>query len=121
MPQIAIIVEYEIHEGQESGFAALIKEHARRTLFEEDGCLRFEVLKPLDEAGNAVANRMMVSELYADHTALTVHMNSPRLATLRASVGPMLVSRRLITSNVLDDRGDDEGLTPDQLNSSNDG
>ena len=63
MPQISIIVDYETHEGREQEFAALIKDHARRTLFEEDGCLRFEVLKPVDADGAPIPNRMMVSEL----------------------------------------------------------
>ena len=63
---MSIIVEYETHDGREEEFAGLIKDHARRTLFEEDGCLRFEVLKPVDENGDPIPNRLMVSELYAD-------------------------------------------------------
>ena len=75
MPQISIIVEYETHEGREEEFAALIKDHARRTLFEEEGCLRFEVLKPIDAEGAPIPNRMMVNELYADRTAVDLARN----------------------------------------------
>jgi quinol monooxygenase YgiN len=121
VPQISIVVEYEIQEGREQDFTALIKDHARRTLFEEEGCLRFEVLKPVDDDGEPLANRMMVNELYADQTAAAVHFSSPRLSALRASTSAMLVSRRLMKSHVLDDRADENGLAPEELNASNDG
>lgn len=120
MPQMSIIVEYEIQDGREDEFAALIKDHARRTLFEEDGCLRFEVLKPVDEDGAPVPNRLMVSELYADQTAVDMHKNNPRLATVRAAFGPLLKSRKLTVAEVVDEP-DDEGMTPAELNASNDG
>lgn len=120
MPQISIIVEYETHEGREAEFAALIKDHARRTLFEEDGCLRFEVLKPVDAKGAPIPNRMMVSELYADQTAVDQHGNNPRLATVRAAFGPLLKSRKVTLAQVVD-RAEDEGMAPDELNASNDG
>jgi autoinducer 2-degrading protein len=81
VPRISIIVEYETQEGREQEFASLIKDHARRTLFEEEGCLRFEVLKPVDAGGRPIPDRMMVSELYADQTAVDAHGQNPRLAS----------------------------------------
>lgn len=120
MPEISIIVEYETHEGREEEFAALIKDHARRTLFEEEGCLRFEVLKPVDADGAPLPNRMMVSELYADHTAVDLHKGNPRLAIVRTALQPLLKSRRLILAEVVDEP-EEKGLTPDELNASNDG
>ena len=118
---MSIIVEYETEDGRENEFASLIKDHARRTLFEEPGCLRFEVLKPVDSDGRPIPNRLMVSELYADQTAVDMHGDNPRLATVRSALGPLVKSRRLILSEVLSDQVDTEGLTPDQLNASNDG
>lgn len=120
MSQISIIVEYETHEGREEEFTSLIRDHARRTLFEEEGCLRFEVLKPLDADGRPIPNRMMASELYQDHTAVDLHGSNPRLAIVRAALGPLLKSRKLTMAEVLDEP-DEEGLTPAELNASNDG
>lgn len=120
MPQISIFVEYEIHDGREDEFSALIKDHARRTLFEEDGCLRFEVLMPVEADGAPIPNRMMVSELYADQTAVDLHGSNPRLAIVRAALGPLLKSRKVTRAEVIDE-AEDEGLTPDELNASNDG
>lgn len=121
MPQISIIVEYETHDGREEEFASLIKDHARRTLFEEEGCLRFDVLKPVDADGAPIPNRMMVSELYADQTAADAHGNNPRLTALRAALGPLLRSRRLIMAQVAGEAAEEEGMTPEELNASNDG
>jgi autoinducer 2-degrading protein len=118
--QISIIVEYEAHEGREEEFTSLIRDHARRTLFEEEGCLRFEVLKPIDAEGSPIPNRMMVSELYADQTAVDLHGSNPRLAIVRAAFMPLLQSRKVTLAEVLDDP-DEEGLTPAELNASNDG
>jgi len=120
VPQISIVVEYELHPGREDDFTALLRDHARRSLFEEDGCLRFDVLKPVDENGAPITNRMMVSEVYADQTAVDAHMANPRLAALRATTAPMLKSRRLMMSHILDDRGEETGLAPEELNASND-
>lgn len=117
---MSIIVEYELEHGRAGEFASLIRDHARRTLFEEEGCLRFEVLQPVDDSGAPVPGRLMVSELYADQTAVDQHKNNPRLAALRAAVGPMLKSRKVTLSTILDEP-DDAGLTPAELNASNDG
>lgn len=120
MPQISIIVEYELHPGREEEFAAMMKDHARRTLVEEDGCLRFDVLKPVDENGAPIADRLMVSEIYVDRPSVDLHMANPRLAALRATTAPMLKSRRLIMSTMLVDRIEEIGLAPEDLNASND-
>lgn len=120
MPQISIIVEYELVPGSDEHFAALLKDHARRTLLEEDGCLRFDVLKPVDEDGAAIANRMLVSEIYIDRPAVDLHMANPRLAALRATTAPMLKSRRLVMSTIVVDRVEETGLSPEDLNASND-
>ena len=46
---------------------------------EEPGCLRFEVLKPVDPDGAPIPNRLMVSELYADEAAVAAHERNPRM------------------------------------------
>lgn len=120
MPQISIIVEYELHPGRDWDFATALKDHARRSLMEEDGCLRFDVLKPLNEDGTPIANRMMVSEIYVDRQAVDAHMANPRLAALRAMTAPMLKSRRVIMSAIQVDRIEETGLAPEDLNASND-
>jgi quinol monooxygenase YgiN len=73
LPEVTIIVEYETRDGREAEFTALIRDHAGWTLHEEPGCLRFEVLKPVEPDGTPIPNRLMISELYADEAALAAH------------------------------------------------
>ncbi len=118
MPEMTIIVEFETHEGREEQLTALIRNHALLTLEEEPGCLRFEVIKPVEPDGTPIPNRVMVNELYADQAAVAAHDRNPRLPELRAATGPLLKSRRLILARAID--AGQESLTPDQLNASND-
>lgn len=100
MPQIAIIVEFETLEGHEEAFTRLISEHARLTLQEEEGCLRFEVIKPIERDGTPIPNKVMVNELYADEPAVSRHEKNPRMPGLQAATGKLLASRRLIMAEV---------------------
>lgn len=120
MEQWTIIVEFETHEGQEEAFTALIRDHARRTLSEEPGCLRFEVIKPVGRDGTPIPNRVMVNELYESEAAVRAHEANPRMPTLGPALAPLLKSRRLIHA-VSSAGPTDEGLSPDELNASNDG
>ena len=96
MPKMTIIVEFDILDGQEAAFTRLISEHARLTLEEEEGCLRFEVVKPIERDGTPIPNKLIVNELYADEAALTRHEQNPRMPGLRDKTGPLLAGRRLI-------------------------
>ncbi len=95
MTKIAIVVDYDIVEGQEEALTAIIREHARLTLAEEPGCLRFEVIKPIESDGTPIPNRLMLTELYEDQAAFTAHGNNPRMPGLRASTAPLLAAMKI--------------------------
>ena len=101
MANIAIIVEFETLEGREEEFTAAIRDHAERTRAEEPGCLRFEVIKPIERDGTPIPNRVMVNELYADEAAVAAHEQNPRMPGLAAVTRPLLKSRRLIYAAAL--------------------
>jgi len=119
MTALTIIVEFETNEGCEAEFTAIIREHARKTLEEEPGCLRFEVIKPIERDGTPIPNKVMVNELYANEAAVTAHENNPRLPKVRATNAPLLKSSRLILAQSLSPKAE-EGMTPQELNASND-
>ncbi|WP_027233261.1 antibiotic biosynthesis monooxygenase [Phyllobacterium sp. UNC302MFCol5.2] len=119
MTALTIIVEFETNEGCEEEFTAIMREHARRTLEEETGCLRFEVVKPIERDGTPIPNRVIVNELYANEAAVAAHENNPRMPKLQAMNAPLLKSRRLILAQSLTARAA-EGLRPQELNASND-
>jgi (4S)-4-hydroxy-5-phosphonooxypentane-2,3-dione isomerase len=121
LPKMTVIVEFETVEGREAEFIANMRDHAHRTLHEEPGCLRFELVKPVDGDGVPIPNRIMVNELYDSETALAAHKKNPRMPGLQVKNAPLLKSRRLIAAMSLDIEANDEGLQPDQLNAANDG
>jgi autoinducer 2-degrading protein len=118
--EYGIIVEYEIEEGRMDAFRALIVEHARRTLEEEPGCLRFGVLEPVQPDGDVIPNRIMVSELYASKLAVEQHGQNPRLERVRAAFAPLVKSRRLVMARLVQDRPAEEGIRPENLSAAND-
>lgn len=95
MSKIAVLVEYEIHDGQAEALTALMSEHARLTLAEEPGCLRFELVRPMERDGTEIPNRLILTELYATGAAFALHEKNPRMPDLGAASRPLLRSTRL--------------------------
>ncbi len=121
MPQMSIIVAYEINPGSEEALASFLTEHARLTLHEEPGCLRFDVLKPVDDAGLPIISRLMVSEVYTDAAAIAAHRANPRMTSVRTVLEPLVKARTVTMSTVLGGKLRETGLAPEELNASNDG
>lgn len=121
MSEMTVIVEFETLEGAEPEFTRIITDHARRTLAEEPGCKRFEVIKPIGKDGAPEPNKVMVNELYADQTAVDAHNANPRMKPLGEALRPLLKSRRLILARSLIEKPVEEGLAPAELNAANDG
>ena len=101
MGQISLVVEFEIAQGKQAEFEAAIVAHARTCLDEEPGCLRFEVMYPLDDHGQRISNRMMANELFADQQALSAHRATARWVTLSERFKTLLANRRPILSEVV--------------------
>ncbi|MCX5516275.1 antibiotic biosynthesis monooxygenase [Kaistia algarum] len=92
MPNITLLVDFEIIEGKDEELTALIAEHARLTLAEEPGCLRFDVVKPIERDGTPIAGRLMLTEVYENEAAVAIHEKNPRMPGLGAAMKPLLVS-----------------------------
>ena len=98
----------------------MIKDHARRTLVEEPGCLRFEVLRPVDANGAPVAEQDDGERTLCRPGRGHGARQQPRLAGLRTALGPLLKSRKLTIAEIVDGQAQETGLAPDELNASND-
>ncbi len=94
MSRIALVVEFHVKTERREDFIALMREHAKGTLEEEEGCLQFDVLLP-NENG-----RVFLYEVYRDQAALEVHMGSARLARTRAAYEDMIESRTITVCTV---------------------
>jgi autoinducer 2-degrading protein len=96
MARIAIVVHFRIKPGAWEKFDTLIRDHAARTLKEEPGCERFDVLQPLAAAGgDADRSRVMLYEVYRDQAALDAHTRNPRLAVVREAYAALIDGREL--------------------------
>jgi len=102
MQKLALIVRYETLPGKESEFDGIIRAHAKACLAEEPGCLRFEVLRPLDDDGRPMPGHFMASELFADEEALAAHRATPRWQRLNERFGQLLASRKPVLCVVRD-------------------
>ncbi len=120
MAEVTIIVEFETLDGKEAEFTRIISDHARRTLQEEPGCKRFEVIKPVDDDFRPLPNVVVVNELYADQAAVIAHRANPRMKPLGQATAPLLRSRRLIMAAAIGGAAADEGKRPEELSAAND-
>jgi quinol monooxygenase YgiN len=90
-----MVVEFNLKPGQHAAFDRIIREHARRTLEEEPGCERFDVLQPVGRDGAPDQARVLLCEIYRDQVAVDEHGKDPRLATVRDAYAPLIENRRL--------------------------
>ena len=100
MRRLALIVEYEAYPGQATAFDQAMRAHATACLAEEKGCLRFEILRPLDEHGKVIENRFMANELFADEAALESHRKTARWLRMAELFKQLLLSRRPVLAEV---------------------
>ena len=95
MARIGIMVTFRIKPGSWAAFNTHIRAHAARTLKEEPGCQRFDVLQPLGEDGSPDHGRIMLCEIYDDMAAFDVHRHAPRMAGVGDASKPHLEGREL--------------------------
>lgn len=88
MAKVVLVVELEIEPDHFEGFVEIVTKHGANSLKIEDGCLRFEVLKPRESK-----NKVILVEMYADDAALDSHWNSEHMAAYRKNVSKMIISR----------------------------
>ena len=85
-----ILVEFDIHPGQEAAFEALILENARRSLADEPGCRVFDVLTRPGESFGVV-----LYEIYADRAAFDAHCTAPHFLSFDAASRPLVRGKRV--------------------------
>ena len=72
MTAYVITVDFRLRPGALAAFLPLILENARRSLADEPGCRRFDVLVP-----EGIADRVFLYEIYDDERAFEAHCVSP--------------------------------------------
>jgi autoinducer 2-degrading protein len=88
MAKVVLVVELEIQPENLESFVDIVSKHGSNSLKIEEGCLRFEVLKPREST-----NKVILVEMYSNDAALDLHWNSDHMAAYRERVSDMIVSR----------------------------
>ena len=96
MSKICLVVDFTVKPGMKAQFLGVIKEHASKTLENEEGCLQFEVCDPAEGE-----NRVFLYEMYAGDAAFEAHKASPTLARTRERYADIVESRDIHICNVL--------------------
>ena len=96
MSRICLVVDFTVKPGAKAQFLDIIRDHASRTLANEEGCLQFEVCDPVEGE-----NRVFLYEMYADDAAFEVHKTSPTLARTRERYADIVDSRDIHVCRVL--------------------
>ena len=68
----AITVAFELAEGEVQNFHRLVSDNAAMSVEREPGCLRFDVLTPLEDA----LPHVLLYEIYVDRAAFALHLQS---------------------------------------------
>lgn len=86
----AIVAEFDVRPGCEEELERILRDTARYALEEEPRCIRFEVIRPTDENGRPIPNRLMTNELFDGFEGVQDHRASyrtpPRIAAIRKLV-----------------------------------
>ena len=90
MSRITVVVQLEAKAREIDNLLGLARVQARRSMDEEPGCLKFEVLTPRENA-----NRLIFIEHYADRAALHHRLGTERLRAFREAMLPIVSSRAL--------------------------
>jgi (4S)-4-hydroxy-5-phosphonooxypentane-2,3-dione isomerase len=83
-----IIVEFTIKTGEMPQFMPLMLENAERSLRDEPGCRRFDVLTGED-------GRVILYEIYDDEAAFQAHCRAPHFHRFDAASRPLIAAKRI--------------------------
>jgi quinol monooxygenase YgiN len=95
MSKIALVVRFKAAEGHKQELIEGLKGHAKRSLDNEEGCIRFDVLVP--RSGDA---DVMLYELYADQAAFDLHSASEHIKLWRKLSEGMVAERHIAITEV---------------------
>ncbi len=84
MGKVAVVGDISAHPGAFAEYLELMRAHAAASR-EEPGCLRFDVLVPLEGGG-----RLLVYELFEHRAALEAHRTSARMEAFREKTRPLV-------------------------------
>ncbi len=92
--KVSLVIELSVAPDGHAKLSAIMRAHAARTLAEEPGCERFDLLQPQGEAGPDFT-RLILVEVFTNADALAAHRAMPRMPAHRAEIAPLISHRKV--------------------------
>jgi autoinducer 2-degrading protein len=101
MPRYVITVDFFLHAGTLEPFLRLIKDNAQKSLTDEPGCDRFDVLI---EKGSP--DHIVLYEIYQDRAAFEAHVKSRHFAQFNAASQRYVKDKKIVEYEYSNDGAD---------------
>lgn len=101
MSRYVITVDFDLHPGALDPFLALIKENARKSLADEPGCDRFDVL-----VQRGMPDHVLLYEIYRDREAFDFHLKSRHFAEFNLASAPYVRDKKVVAYEYVNDEND---------------
>ena len=101
MPRYVITVDFFLHPGTLEPFLRLIKENAQKSLSDEPGCDRFDVLI---EKGSP--DHVVLYEIYQDRAAFDAHVKSRHFAQFNTASQRYVKDKKIVEYEYSNDGGE---------------
>jgi quinol monooxygenase YgiN len=90
MSEFAIFLTIDVIPGKKDAFLEQVRINRARSLADEPGCKRYDILDPDPEG-----HRLNMYEVYASAAAFEAHRRTPHFATCSAAIQPLVAARKL--------------------------
>ena len=104
MLRYVITVDFYLHAGTLEPFLKLIKDNAHKSLTEEPGCDRFDVL-----IEKGAPDHIVLYEIYQDHAAFEFHLKSRHFAQFNAASQRYVKEKKVVEYEYTNDGGKNKG------------
>lgn len=87
----AITVEFDLVDGAFDAFHRLVSENASQSVALEPGCMRFDVLVPVD-----IASRVLLYEIYTSREAFARHLKMEHYLSFDSATRAMVRTKTVV-------------------------
>ena len=96
MSGFAVIVEFRLKPGMRPAFRRLIDANARASARTEEGCRRFDVLEPENQADS-----VLLYEIYDDRAAFQAHLASDHYRSFAEASADLCAGKTVTTCDLV--------------------
>ena len=100
MSRYVITVDFFLHPGALDPFLKMIRENARKSVDDEPGCHRFDVMLQ-----KGMPDHILLYEIYQDRAAFDAHLRTKHFAEFNAASAPYVRDKKVVEYEYVNDDG----------------